>query len=633
MCGIVGIFDIHGKPNAKKCEAMLETIKHRGPDFSKVISQPLASFGHARLAIQDLSVDAHQPFYDEHQGNLLVFNGEIYNHWQVRQEIEKSIGCQKWVTTSDTETLFKALGLKGVEWTLENIDGMFAFAFYSLHRDELILARDRYGEKPLHYSIDGHRLIFASELKAFAASDINLDLDDLAQDRFIEFGFIHEPLTIYKNIKKLRKGHYIKLKVSNFQLQEKSYTDFQNKNVDYLSKSSYMMTLDNFTKKMEHAVDSRLLSDVPVASFLSGGYDSTLITAIMSKLSSNNKPETFSIGFDDYDFDESRYAERVAKYLGTQHHTFSIETNDVSNIVFDAISVHDEPFADASQIPFYFLCKNVSQTHKVAITGDGGDEFFGGYRRHFASNKLRKYNAIFQNLTFGKDLPVRQLASHTPNWLLTRIEQLTGVSELREKLLKAAVIIDDTDVEALYFQLLSYGLCKDTKPFSKIDDLNEVGDQNLTRKFMLLDQEFYLPDNIFVKSDRASMLFGLECRAPFLERNIVNFSQTLPEKYLVQKSKGKILVKELTHKLVPKEIMERPKAGFTPPLEKWFKTDLKYWILKTLQRGLLVEEFQHLRHKIELCIDDLGRETPTHTYLAWKLFILLEWNKYRRITN
>ena len=628
MCGIVGIISKTKPADLVVCEAMLNSISHRGPDFQKSILYGNTVLGHCRLAIQDLHPRSNQPFSLPGHSGVLVFNGEIYNHLELRKAIEAKTDFSVWRTSSDTETLFVALSLLGIDWTLRNIDGMYSFVFVNEQAKMAYLVRDRYGEKPLFFSFNNQLLIFSSELKAFEYSGIKMSISRRALDAYLSFGFIPAPLSIYHEVAKLQPGSYIKLDLQTFEFQRL-------KHHDHITEESIFnddLTLDSSDKDFEletllrGAVRSRMLADVPVASFLSGGYDSSLLTALMTKEMGAENITTFSVGFDDASFDESEYAEKVAKYLGTRHKTFIIDTDGVQKIVEEALLIHDEPFADVSQIPVFYLCKKASLTHKVALTGDGADEFFGGYRRHYMVNKISRYQAFMKNFVFDIKMPFYFFIKLFPSWFYHLLEKILNTNELYEKLKKFNSILNSKSINSLYINLLSYeSSALQEFAFDSPDDAIVDNFGNLPQSIMKLDQSFYLPNNIFTKSDIAAMKFGFECRAPFLDNKLVHFSKSLRSVDLLTRSGGKKILKTLAHKLIPVELLKRPKAGFTPPLKGWLEGGLNDWSISLLKESLKYDELSFIHSKIISDIKSLKSKNVEDPYQIWRLLVLINW--------
>ena len=547
-------------------QTMNDTLSHRGPDDSGHVclidNDKQIALGHKRLSILDLSTNGQQPMYFEHL--IIVFNGEIYNHLEIRKRLEAE--NYDFQSTSDTETLLKAFHKWGVG-CLELLNGMFAFAVYDKQRRELFLARDRLGIKPLYYYHHGNSFVFASELKAIMKfPDFKKDINFQAVTDYFTRRYITKPHTIFNRTFKLEAGHY--LRYSGNELTKQSYWSlgekFCTRRIDpKRSKDDY---LDEFDALLQKSVKYRMLSDVPIGSFLSGGYDSSLVTGMMQQLS--HKPvRSFSIGFNESQYNEGHYAKKVAAHLGTDHHELYFSADKVKEIIPRIPDIVDEPFSDSSLLPTILLSEFTRGSVTVALSGDGGDELFCGYDHYYQDLKNQKY--LLAGKLFGSLGRLRGVPS-----LIDRIDR---------RLLKFFYFQDKNAMINSHFaysgEFYFNGLVKghSYQMASQYGALLDATD-NIQEKHMLQDMNNFLPEDILTKVDRASMYYGLEVRTPLLDHHLVEFSFSVPHELKYHQGELKYLLKELAYRRVPRELLDRPKAGFIPPIEKWLRSDLS-WLL------------------------------------------------------
>jgi asparagine synthase (glutamine-hydrolysing) len=572
MCGLTGFLQAEGGITAEMTEAvmaMTQTLVHRGPDDFGVWVDSCAgvALGHRRLAIQDLSPAGHQPMQSASGRFVLVFNGEIYNHLELRRLLG-----EEWRGCSDTETLLEAIARWGVERTLLAVVGMFAFALWDRSERCLVLARDRMGEKPLYYGLHNGIFLFGSELRALRAHRAFEDyLDNDALQLYFERSYIPAPYSIYKGIAKLPAGAWLRIPVAALESLDLPPP------INYWSVESVILTADEqkFTGSLPDAVDHLLalmrqvvanqsLSDVPLGAFLSGGVDSSLVVMTMQSLG-RVPTKTFSIGVPDERLDESQYAARVASLLGADHHTYIVGPSEALAVIPSLADVWDEPFADSSQIPTLILCRFAREKVSVALSGDGGDELFLGYNhyrylRTLWRSRCLAYLRVERLLrVMGSCMPGGFLRSR-----LRRIEATLDVLGARQK----------SEMIALYR----------SRYRRDIVNVKSVGRESARRENLdiatlsgLIDAQTYLPDDIMVKVDRASMSVSLETRAPLLDHRVVEFAASLPQRYLLSASLGKIVLREAVERRLPIDLMRRKKQGFSIPLATWLRGELRDW--------------------------------------------------------
>lgn len=563
MCGICG-FVSKNKVNIEDLIKMNNTLIHRGPDdHGEEIYQlkDLSCLGLAqrRLSIIDLSENGHQPMHSDNKRISVIFNGEIFNF----SELKKELCDYNYKSNSDTEVIIAAYIKWGISF-VDRIKGMFAIVIYDRDNEDVYLIRDRIGVKPLYYYSDGKsNIVFASELKAILEYPyFNKQIDSSVIGSFLQRQYIAAPFTIYKNTRKVQPGGYIR--IHNGNIEEKQYWNIAdaNRNEKNSQIDNYADAEEELEKLLEKSISERLVADVSVGAFLSGGYDSSLICAMAQKIS-NKRIKTFSIGFGDKEFNEAEYAKKVANHIGTDHTEFYVTEEDMLSVLNDIPIVYDEPFADSSQIPTMLVSKLAKENVAVALTGDGGDELFGGYNIYRYLQTAQK-KALLGKIRFCYD---RILCTNSAKKNKSFIDRLVS---------------DDINAEARtqiginsYIDAIRQIMVNPSDCFHYYEIESKYGEKRYAMIRMLLDLETSLPDDMLVKVDRASMHYSLECRCPLLDRDIVDFSFRLPEKFKVVGTMQKRILKDLTYKYIPQTLMERPKMGFSIPLDKWMRTTLK----------------------------------------------------------
>lgn len=558
MCSILGYYNT--KLSYEELAKQNLSMSHRGPDNSTLkeyrFRDKCLYFGHNRLSIQDLATHANQPM--ENERFTIVFNGEIYNHLELRSECE----C-KWRTTSDTETLLELFSKFGVEQTLSKLIGMFAIGLFDKFEQKLYLVRDRVGIKPLYYTFENGEFAFASELKGFA-EHLKRKVSNKALVQFMTLGYIPNASSYYEGIKKLQPANYLVFDGESITL--KRYWKLPDRKIDI----SYNEALEETERLLRSSVKYRLLADVEVGSFLSGGVDSSLVSVIMAQ-ESNQKIKTFSIGFEDKAYDESIYAKEVAKYIKSDHYEYKFGINDVLTLLDDFNTSYDEPFGDASSLPMMLLSKMTKEQVTVALSGDGGDELFLGYDRYFFVQNY--YNKLSRIPKVLRDI-LSSIVRYSTNDRLQKMSYT--LKNLSEQNLYALLYSSTKpwELENLFdrdFLVESFG----KSDLSLLDILEYQFDgDDLLDSLSRLDFNRYLPDDILTKVDRASMAYSLEARVPLLDHRVVELAYSLPTNLKFQNGPKSIL-KEILYKHVPKELIDRPKRGFSVPLKHWFRNELK----------------------------------------------------------
>ena len=591
MCGIAGFINKNNISNIKNTDIankMISTLKHRGPDHQGILCLETEgiTFLHRRLSIIDLSVDANQPMESCSRRFIITYNGEIYNYLEIKKELS-SLGY-KFKTSSDTEVLLSSIECWGLDIALNKTIGMFAFAIYDKKLSELTLVRDRFGEKPLYYSNISNELLFASELKALKSHpswEGIIDKDSL--NLYLKYSYIPSPKSIYKNVYKLNPGTYIKFKVTSNQCKEILHKKwYYVKSTGDKFKGSYQEGLKIAEKLITKSINYQKISDVPIGAFLSGGIDSALITSLMQN-NTSSKIKTFTIGYNEKSYDESTYAKKIANYLGTEHHDWIVNEDEITKHVPSMSIFYDEPFADSSQLPTFLISKFAQKKVKVSLTGDAGDELFGGYNRYiFAPKilKLKKYPLVFRKII--SNLILKGTPSQWDNLSIIInkfIPSKYHFSTLSEKLYKISDLIQMNSEFEIYDSLVSTWKNQIPSLFDNnhrdylSNEFYESGNC-FEQRMMRTDFNNYLVDDILVKVDRAAMANSLETRVPFLNNELVNFAMSLPLSMKISNNgKSKSILRDILYKYVPRKMIERPKAGFGVPIDLWLKGSLKEW--------------------------------------------------------
>jgi asparagine synthase (glutamine-hydrolysing) len=584
---------------------MAHTLTHRGPDDSGYYVQRDVGLGLAfrRLAILDLSATGHQPMRSAGGRYEIVFNGEIYNHLAVRQALRSS-GCEPmWRGTSDTETLLAAIETWGVTAALRHAVGMFALAIWDRQERRLTLARDRIGEKPLYYGRAGQTFLFGSELKALQvhpAFNAEIDRDCLAL--FLRYCYVPEPYSIYRGFSKLPPGTTLDVDELGRYGEPAAYwsaaamTDPGGARQFAGDEHQAVETLDRL---LSDAVSLQMIADVPLGAFLSGGIDSSLIVALMQKQSAR-KVRTFTIGFTEPAYDESRFARRVATHLGTEHTELLVTPREAMEVIPRLSQIYDEPFADSSQIPTFLVSQLARQHVTVALSGDGGDELFGGYNRYAWAKRLWGATGFQRPLRRAAARSIRTLSPAAWSRLFACVKPLVPRhwrgAQMGDKLHKFAALIDCSRDE-LYRTLVSHWptpaqtVIGAVEPRTLLTDLMaQSGAHSFEECMMYWDLMTYLPGDILVKVDRAAMAVSLETRVPMLDHRVVEFAWSLPLDMRVRAGEGKWLLKQLLSRYIPRALTDRPKTGFGIPIDSWLRGPLREWAEELLNESRLRRE-------------------------------------------
>lgn len=615
MCGFAGFLSITNNSSREDSFAVLaqmgDVITHRGPDDSGVWLDLGAGVGlvHRRLSILDLSPAGHQPMRSPCGRYTLVYNGEIYNHLDLRVSLEAEGGHFNWRGHSDTETLLAALRHWGVEGALRRVNGMFAFALWDGMEHTLYLARDRIGEKPLYYGSNGGVFLFGSELKSLVVHPRwHGEVDREALTLFMRYNYVPSPWSIYRGIAKLPPAHYVVIQGAGAKISEPvCYWDLAalaGSGIAASGNSGDSQTLtDELDELLRDAVGRRMAADVPLGAFLSGGYDSTTVTALM-QAQSNRPVKTFSIGFHEKGYNEAKHAKAVAEHLGTDHTELYVSSEEAMGVIPKLPSIYDEPFADSSQIPTYLVSQLARRHVTVSLSGDGGDELFAGYNRHIVGPAIwGKVARLPRGVRHWLGSGIGLLAMADVNRAVRYLPSQIRIPHLVNKLEKLAGALKAADSGAFYKDLVSHWkdpatvVRNGTEPITFLDRMNDLSNfPGLRERIMYMDMMTYLPDDILSKVDRASMAVSLEARVPLLDHRVVEFAWAVPTEYKYRDGQSKWLLRQVLYRYVPKTLMDRPKMGFGVPIEHWLRGPLRDWAEDLLNEARLQQEgyFNHV---------------------------------------
>ena len=628
MCGIAGMlaFNDEAKAQLHKISEATYTLRRRGPDDEGLFFHNKCALGHRRLSVIDTSKGAAQPFTDVSNRYTIVFNGEIFNYKQLRKQLEtKGI---RFVSNSDTEVLLY-LYIAEKENCLPLLDGEFAFAVYDKEKEKLFLARDRYGIKPLYYYLDEERIVFASELKALIAFGIPKLLDTASLQTYFHLNYIPSPATIFQKVKKLEAGCFA-IVANKKDFQQKRYYTLE-ANTAAADTIHYNAAKTKLKELLQQSVQNRMIADVPLGTFLSGGIDSSIITAIAAQHTKNLN--TFSIGFKDEPlFDETHYASLVAKKYTTNHTVFSLSNNDLYQSLNSLLDSIDEPFADSSALAVNILSQHTRKYVTVALSGDGADELFAGYNKHAAELRVRN-NGLKENMLSALHPLLRTMPKSRNTKVGNKIRQAAKFAEgmklsYQERYWQWARWSGFSADELFSSNVLQNTQLFETRKNVALSQLSH--DYN---SVLLTDMKMVLENDMLVKVDRMSMNQSLEVRVPFLDHKLVDFAFTLPANYKIVASKRKKILIDTFEDMLPKELLNRGKKGFEVPLLKWFKTELKSMIEADLLNKKFIEEQNIFKYAtIQKTVQQLHSSNPNDAVeKIWALLVFqVWWKKYMR---
>ncbi|GAB1264212.1 asparagine synthase (glutamine-hydrolyzing) [Aurantivibrio infirmus] len=605
MCGIAGLVGLNRPDDELEStlQAMGQSIVHRGPDSSGtwIDSETRLGFVHQRLSIQDLSQLGHQPMHSQDGRFTIIFNGEIFNFLELRKELE-ALG-QTFKGHSDTEVLVAGITHWGLDDTLKKCKGQFAIALFDKKNKTLQLVRDRLGEKPLYYGYLNNEFIFASELKAIttahAGSKPKINLSALGS--YLRYGYISAPQSIFEDIYKVEPGTIVCFRLDRLSGHEfeKSQNSFWSLRNTYSEFSAHTIqddqeAISELDTTLTRIINQQAIADVPLGAFLSGGIDSSLVSACLQANSS--KPiDTFTIGFHEKDFNEAEHAKKIAQHIGSKHHELYLNAQDTLDVVPKLPTLYDEPFADSSQIPMYLVSKLARENVTVCLSGDGGDELFAGYNRYIQTQKMfEKFRSV--------PAPIKKIVSSGLNSIApgqwdnlysnaNKILGRKGGANTGVKLHKLGALLSKPDLESSYRYLCGYWQNPQDLLRQAIDEPSLTSELNFNEKFldaaMYWDQQWYIPGDNLVKTDRASMGVSLEMRLPLLDKELVEFAWRIPNSMKVKNGDSKWLLRQLLYQYVPQSLIDRPKMGFSIPIAHWLRNELRDWCETLINRDLL----------------------------------------------
>jgi asparagine synthase (glutamine-hydrolysing) len=641
MCGIAGLLDPSRgfEELGSLVREMGDTLIHRGPDSSGTWADAGIGLVHRRLAIIDLTPSGHQPMISSSGRYVLAFNGEIYNFRDLRQRLEKEGAGFRG--QSDTEVLLAAIESWGVHQALEATVGMFAFGLWDREARTLTLARDRLGEKPLYWATDGRRFAFASELRALRR--VEGLCGSVCPDSillFLRYNYIPSPHSVFSRVRKLTPGSLLTVRLTDRCLIEES--EYWSVSGAYEKASrkpftgDFQEAVNTLEDLLRRAIRGQMVSDVPVGAFLSGGIDSSAVASLM-QAESASPIRTFTIGFREDGFNESDVAEEVAKQIGTDHLTMYVTAQDALKVVSKLPRIYDEPFADSSQIPTYLLSALTRQHVTVALSGDGGDELFGGYNRYLWAQPLwrglalipRPLRRLVASLSRGvSPMQVDRFLMPAMRFLPRKLQ----MPHVGERFIKLASALDVREASEAYRRFLSHWddpavvALHGSEPSTAASNPVAVSTvDEFVRYMMMMDSRYYLPDDIMVKVDRASMAVSLEGRIPFLDHRVFEFAASLPVEFLIEGRRGKRVLREILYRHVPGSIVDRPKKGFAVPLEDWLRGPLREWASDLLSPATLRKHGVFRPEVVGMYWrDHLSGRRAWH-YRLWDVLMLTAW--------
>ena len=621
MCGISGIIEKNNNVNVDELKIMCDRLSLRGPDAQGFFIDKNIGLGHRRLSVIDLET-GDQPMFSEDKTIVIVFNGEIYNFHSVREEL-KTKGYS-FHTKSDTEIILTGYLEYGIDLLLQKIEGMFAFALYDKTIEKTFIVRDRFGEKPLYYSVNDSRLVFASELKALEDIVPTKEISKEGLNHFLALSYIPAPYTIYTNIYKLSAGSYISID-KTFNVYIKTYYNFLQTISERKPYSNFEMCKKELREMLFDSVKKRMISDVPLGVFLSGGIDSSIIASIMSKISSE-PINTFSIGFKEKEYDESYRANLVAENIQSNHTSHYLDYRDVVNLVNELILHFDEPFGDSSAIPSYYVAKLAREKVTVVLTGDCADELFIGYEKYLGSLYTKKYRSLpkFVRWLIEKGISLVPHISIT-NIALRKIKKVINNSLL-------------SDFE-LHYNLMCLGFNDEERSNILINNhfvdikqglnniYNSFNTNSSLEKGIYLDLNIVLEGDMLVKVDRMCMKNSLEARVPFLDSKIVENAYRMPISYKLNGNNKKYILKETFKDLLPKETLKFSKKGFSAPIDYWLRNELNEELKSVLGKNFISEQKLFNYEEVKRIYDEHMKSKENHMAKLWNLYVFQKWYK------
>ena len=641
MCGFAGVLGGNHAANKDALRLMTDTLKHRGPDSSGqwFDEKDNIFLGHRRLSILDISSKGSQPMSSQNGRYILAFNGEIYNHLEIRKDLEKKINI-KWSGTSDTETLVMGFQILGIQKTIHSARGMFAMSVWDKKKKCLSLIRDRVGEKPLYYgwqNNDRNRsFLFGSELKSLKTHPSFVGkISKKAVLDYLKNKSVTGEDSIYENIYKVKPGYILTIDSNSKDIDEYQYWSMK-ETIKYAKESEFVDTEDNISKFLEDtindAVREQMISDVPIGAFLSGGIDSSTIVALMQKNTSNSI-KTFAIGFEDKEFDEAIYAKKVANYLGTDHTELYVSSDDALKVIPKLSNIYDEPFSDPSQIPTFLVSQLARQHVKVSISGDSGDELFCGYNRYADTEKFwNRISFLPKNIRRSLSKVISKNELH----FFKKIISCFGSNLSEDKIQKGVNLLSSNSKLEFYRRFISHHWYESNQIVLNVDDNSEnkkkyfdLPGTNFQEMMMIHDLMYYLVDDILTKVDRASMSVSLESRIPFLDPRVIETAWKIPINLKINSNNPalnqKAILRKILYRHVPKNLIDRPKKGFGIPISDWLRGPLIDWAESLINEERLKREeifdYKDIRKKWN---EHLDGSRNWHSEL-WGVLMFQEW--------
>lgn len=606
MCGISGFYS--KKLGESDIQRAITAQNHRGPDSNGYFLETPFALIHNRLSILDLSDLAHQPMRSQDGRYLLTYNGEIYNYQQLRSEYQVAVN-----SSGDTELLLELFSKIGTD-VFSKLNGIFAGAIYDTQKKSLLLFRDHLGIKPLYYYRSEEDFVFASELKGISAlvgKKESLKPSKAAINTFLHLGFIPAPLSIYDNVQKLEPGSWLEFDGKEVVTNTYWQPLFPK---DPPSRPRFEDSKKQLNDLLHESVSGQMVSDVPVGAFLSGGIDSSLVTALATKYS-GQKLKTFTIGFKEAKFDESEHARKVSKHLNTDHTEFILSTDDAKEQVLNLLNIYDEPFGDSSAIPTLMISKLAAAEVKVILSGDGGDELFFGYNRHVWMDRLLKYRLLQNGKTIA---PLIKSVPHT------KFKRLGDLLDVYDDSMKNSHYFSQ---QALFFSEYDLDSMMSSGWRKKIDrdESNSIGSNINAHTLPFWDLTNYLPDDNLTKVDRASMFHSLEVRVPLLDYRVVEMALKLPLEHKYHKGHTKHILKEVLYDYVPKKLFDRPKQGFSIPVNEWLRSDLRFLIDDYLNEAVIEEQGIFNYSEVRKIKDQFLKGNNLFFNKIWSLTLIQKW--------
>ncbi len=621
MCGIVGF----NSKNSQKMDAMLQSIHHRGPDDNGKFESDEFSLGHVRLSILDLSSHGHQPMH--HEELSMVFNGEVYNFMEIREELEKD--GYSFVSDSDSEVVLKAYHKWGKK-AVDKFVGMFAFAILDQKNKELVIFRDRVGVKPLYYYFNDGELIFASEIRAIKAYKSDLKVNKDALNEYMQFSYISNERSIFEGVKRLLPGHYLTYSLENKSIDIKEYWSiipfFKMPKFD----KSEEQILDELEEILIKACKYRMVADVPVGVFLSGGTDSSVVAAILQKHYGNIK--TFTIGFKEAKYNEATYAKELAKHIGSDHTERFLGADEAGEILKEFVDIYDEPFGDSSGIPTTLVCQVAKANGaKVVLSADGGDEVFCGYERYWHTYGL-------EQKVFKIPYPLRAFASSTLKHLDPKLlSKFIKRKDLEHKFTQTLELLKSKNHKEFYEKMMQNTKNHELReildePIEIEDSGYSVGDEEHSMQGMMIyDYHRFMVDDVLVKVDRATMYNSIEGREPLLDHTIAEYMARVPFELKYKDGTSKYLLKKILERYVPRELIDRPKMGFGIPMFEWFSKDLRQMLDHYLTKERIEKEGFFNFNAIEKEMKKLDSNEYVNIDMLWYILVFEMW--YEKYMN